>query len=85
MHPDVLLHIQQKAYRDYATDWTTGVQFPAGDGDFSVRHRVQTGSGTHPASYPTGTGTFIQEIKRSGREVGHLSPSSAEVKECVEL
>jgi hypothetical protein len=23
---------------------------------FSLRHRVQTGSGAHPASYPMGTG-----------------------------
>jgi len=38
--------------------WTTGVLFPAevGKGIFSRRHRVQTGSGVHPASYPVGTG-----------------------------
>jgi hypothetical protein len=24
--------------------------------EFSLHHRVQNGSGTHPASYPTGTG-----------------------------
>jgi len=37
-----------------------GVRIPAGAGNFSLRHRVQTGSGTHPASYPTGTrGSFL--------------------------
>jgi hypothetical protein len=31
------------------------VRFPAGAGNFSLHHRVQNGSGTHPASYPKGT------------------------------
>jgi hypothetical protein len=35
------------------------VRFPAGTGNFSLNHRVQTGSGAHPASYPMGTvGSF---------------------------
>jgi hypothetical protein len=39
-------------------------------------HRVQNGSGTHPAAYPMGTrGSFPD----------HSLPSSADVKECVEL
>jgi len=40
---------------------TTGVQFPAGAlREFAFRHRVQTGSGAHPASYPMGTrGSFL--------------------------
>jgi hypothetical protein len=49
-----------------------------GTGNFSLRHRVQTGSGARPASYPTGTGGFSLGVKRQGREV-------AEVKECVEV
>jgi hypothetical protein len=37
-----------------------GVRFPAGEGrNFSLRHRVQTGSGAHPASYPMGTRDFF--------------------------
>jgi hypothetical protein len=32
------------------------VIFPAGSRDFSLLHSVQTGSGSHPASYPMGTG-----------------------------
>jgi len=34
----------------------TGVQFPAGAGNFSLHHRVQTGSGAHSASSLMGTG-----------------------------
>jgi hypothetical protein len=30
------------------------VRLPAGDGNFSLHHRVQDGSGAHPASYPNG-------------------------------
>jgi hypothetical protein len=37
-------------------DRMIGVRFPAGAGNFSLRHRVQTGYGTHPASYSMGTG-----------------------------
>jgi hypothetical protein len=35
------------------------VRFPEGAGNFSLNHRVQNGSGAHPASYPMGTrGSF---------------------------
>jgi hypothetical protein len=51
-------------------------QFPAGTGNFSLHHRVQNGSGAHPASYPMCTrGSF-----KPGREADHSPPSSAEVK-----
>jgi hypothetical protein len=30
------------------------VRFPEGAGNFSLHHRVQNGSGAHPASYPMG-------------------------------
>jgi hypothetical protein len=34
-------------------------RFPAGAGNFSLHHSVQTGSGAQPASYPMGTkGSF---------------------------
>jgi hypothetical protein len=39
----------------WATGWTIGVPFPVGAGNFSLNHRVQTGSGAHPTSYPMGT------------------------------
>jgi len=34
----------------------SGVQVPAGIGNYSLHHRVQTGSGPHPAFYSMGTG-----------------------------
>jgi hypothetical protein len=40
-------------------DGGSRVRFPAGAGDFSLHHRVQDGSGAHPASYSMGTrGSF---------------------------
>jgi hypothetical protein len=45
---------------------------------------VQTGSGVHPASCTKGTGSF-PGVKRPERGVDHPPPSSAEVKERVEL
>jgi len=33
--------------------WTTGIQFSVGTA-ISLRHRFQTGSENHPASYPMG-------------------------------
>jgi hypothetical protein len=54
-------------------------------GIFSLRHRVQAGSGAHPASYAMGIGALSLGIKRPGREADHSLPSSAEAKECVEL
>jgi hypothetical protein len=42
------------------------VRFPAGAGNFS-QHRVENGSGAHPASYPMGTGG---SLKRECQEAG---------------
>jgi hypothetical protein len=36
-------------------DRMIGVRFPAGAGNFSLQHRIQTGSGAHLPSYPVGT------------------------------
>jgi hypothetical protein len=67
-------------------DRMIGVQFPAGAVNFSLRHRVKTGSGTHPASCPVCVpGALSLGVKRPGREADHSPPSSAEVKEGVEL
>ena len=44
----------------------------------------QTGPGAYPASYTLGTESF-PGVKRPGRGVDHPPPSSAEVKERVEL
>jgi len=40
---------------DEATGWMIGVRFPAEVRNFSIRYRVKSGSGAHPASYPMGT------------------------------
>jgi hypothetical protein len=40
-------------------DRDSRVRFPAGVWNFSFHHRVQNGSGAHPASYPMSTrGSF---------------------------
>jgi hypothetical protein len=57
-----------------------GVRVLAGAGNFSLHHRVQTGSGAHPPSYPMGTMGSFPGIKRQGRVADHSPPSSAEVK-----
>jgi len=45
---------------------------------------VQTCPGTHPAACTMGTGSF-PEVKRLGHGIDHPAPSSAEVRERVEL
>jgi hypothetical protein len=41
-------------------DRCSRVRFPTEAGNFSLHHRVQNGSGAHPASYPMGTrGSFL--------------------------
>jgi hypothetical protein len=42
------------------------VRLPAGAGNFSLHHRVQNGSGAHPASYPMGTSGFFPGGKSTG-------------------
>jgi hypothetical protein len=47
---------------------------------FFHRHRVQTGSGTHPASYPMGTVCSFPGGKATGRQTDQSPLSKAEVK-----
>jgi hypothetical protein len=61
------------------------VRFPAGAGNFSLHHRVQNGSGAHPATYIMGTRGSFPGVKRPGGDADHSPPSSAEVKKWVEL
>jgi hypothetical protein len=49
---------------------------------FPVFHGPQTGSGTHPASYPMGTTGSSPEVKRQRREANRSATSSAEIKKC---
>jgi hypothetical protein len=60
--------------------WRAGIRFLAGDIDFSLFHRVQTGSETHPICYSMGTGALSLAVKRQRREADHSPPPSAEVK-----
>jgi hypothetical protein len=39
----------------------------------------------HPASYPVGTMGLSLVVKQQGHEANHLPPSSAKIKECMEL
>jgi hypothetical protein len=52
-------------------------------GNFSLHHRVQTGSGAYPASYSMGNRNSFLGVKRPGREADHSPPSSAEVKNAL--
>jgi len=61
------------------------VRFPTGAGNFSLPHYLQNGSGAHPASIQCVPGALSLGVKRPGREADHSCPSSAEVKEFVEL
>jgi len=47
---------------------------------FSLRHRVQTGSGAHPTSCPVGTWSSFPGVKQPEREADHPPSSIAEVK-----
>jgi hypothetical protein len=55
--------------------WNQGL-IPGRARDFSLFHSVQTGSGTHPVSYPVGTGGFSPwGVKWVGHEEDHSSPT----------
>ena len=65
---------------DLAVDWMVRGLHPVRGRDFSLLQNIQTGSGTHPASYLMGTWYLSQGLKRSGCEVNHSPPCSGEVK-----
>jgi hypothetical protein len=47
-------------------DRDSRVRFPVGAENFSLHHRVQNGSGAHPASYPMGTRSSFPGDKAAG-------------------
>jgi hypothetical protein len=47
-------------------DQSSRVRFPTGAGNFSLYHRVQNGSGAHPASYQVGTRFSFLGAKAAG-------------------
>jgi hypothetical protein len=61
------------------TSWTAGVSIPGRGKRLFVFHSVQTGSETHQASYPMGTGGDFSGGKAAGAWSWPL-PSGAEVK-----
>jgi hypothetical protein len=56
------------------------VRFPAEARNVSLLHKVETGSGAHPASYAIGTGGCFPGVKRQQREADYSPLSIAEVK-----
>jgi len=48
--------------------------------EFSLRQRVQTGSGANPTSFPLGTRLSFTGVKRPRRETDSSLPTSAEFK-----
>jgi hypothetical protein len=68
-------------YSDLLRDGRSGDRIPVAARFFAP---VQTGSGAHPAFCTMGIGSF-PGVKRPGRGVDHLHPTSSEVEEIVEL
>jgi hypothetical protein len=58
----------------------SGVRIPIEAGNYSLHHRVQTGSGAHPPPIQWVPGVISLGVKRPGRKADHSPPSSAEVK-----
>jgi hypothetical protein len=68
MNRNLSFLVNQHMTLDTITDslsWMIGVRIPAGAGNFP-RHRVQTSSGAHPASYPMATGDSFRGSKADG-------------------
>ena len=63
--------------------WMVQGSNPSGGG-VRISAPVQTGPGAYPASCTVGTGSF-PGVKQPGRGVDHPPPSSAEVRERVQL
>jgi hypothetical protein len=60
----------------------SGGRFPVGARNVSLLYNIQTGSGTHPASYTIGAGDCSPppREKRQGREADHSPPSGVRVQ-----
>jgi hypothetical protein len=79
------MELSNEFYLGGLDDRGSRVRFSAGAGNFSPHHRVQNGSGAHPASYQMNTRGSFPGGKAVGAWSWPLTPSSAEVKEWVEL
>jgi len=80
--------VRRGEWEDSSVGITTGYGLDGSGDRIPVGARflalVQTGPGAYPSSCTVGTGSF-PGVKRPGRGVDHPPPSSAEVKERVEL
>jgi hypothetical protein len=80
----VILHIvlHSKRSRDSTVIIVTRLRgsIPGRGEDFSFRHRLQIGCGSHPASCPVGIGTISPEVKRPVCEADHSHLSTIEAK-----
>ena len=80
-----ICHSRYNGLRSRYGDWLwaerSGDRIPVGS---RFHAPVQTCPGAHPASCTRGTASF-PVVKRPGRRVDHPPPSSAEVKEGVEI
>jgi hypothetical protein len=65
----------------YGLDDRLSIPGRGNDGNFCLRYRVQTGSGSHPASFLMGTEDSLPGVKPPEREVDHSPSSIAEVKD----
>jgi hypothetical protein len=63
----------------------SGVRVPAGAVNFSLHHRVHTGSGAHPVSYPMGTKGSFPGDKEAGAWSWPLTSIQCRGQECVEI
>jgi hypothetical protein len=61
-------------------DQGSRVRFPAGVGNFYLRHRVRTATGPTQSPMKWVPAALSLRIKRSGCEADHSRPASAEVK-----
>jgi hypothetical protein len=63
-------------------------RFRTGAGNFSLHHRVQNGSGAHPASYPMCVVAFSLGIKRPRRALTthlHVVPMELDLHSPIQL
>jgi hypothetical protein len=66
----------------YGLDYRSSrFRFPAGAGNFSLHHGVQTALGPTQPLIQWVRGALSLGVKRPGREADHSPPSSAEFKE----
>ena len=75
---------ERSRYSDWLRAGRSGDRIPVGGGRARFSAPVQTGPGTHPASYTMDTGSF-KGVNRPGRDVDPSTPSNAVGHERVEL